>query len=116
MNSKEARSKFGKLDENVNYYGKLLFVLTLSVSIMIICLKGFDSNLHWLITMFRYFLILTTFIPISSKVHIDVSKAIFSYLISHDQSIPNTQARNSDIPEELGSISYFLTDKTGTLT
>lgn len=81
-----------------------------------ICLKGFDSSYVWVINFVRYFLILSSLIPISVRVHLDLSKTVFSYFISHDSNIPNTLARNSDIPEELGRISYFLTDKTGTLT
>lgn len=116
MNSKGAKSKFGAFDQEVNTFSKVLFSLSWGLSLLMICLKGFDSSYVWVINFVRYFLILSSLIPISVRVHLDLSKTVFSYFISHDSNIPNTLARNSDIPEELGRISYFLTDKTGTLT
>ena len=45
-----------------------------------------------------------------------MGKTLYSYWIMKDDQIPNTVVRTSTIPEELGRISYLLTDKTGTLT
>lgn len=40
LNSKEAVCKFGKLDEELNYFSKLLFLLMVTLSLMLILLRG----------------------------------------------------------------------------
>lgn len=45
-----------------------------------------------------------------------MGKAWYSYMITRDKDIKGTVVRSTTIPEELGRISYLLTDKTGTLT
>ena len=45
-----------------------------------------------------------------------MAKTVYSYFVQHDKEIPNTVVRSSTIPEEMGRISYMLSDKTGTLT
>lgn len=65
---------------------------------------------------FRVVLLLSSIIPISLRVNLDLAKMWYSYCINIDTQIPGTVARNSTIPEELGRIQFLITDKTGTLT
>lgn len=46
----------------------------------------------------------------------EIAKLYHSIFIGRDKTMPNIQVRTASIPEELGRISYLLSDKTGTLT
>ena len=111
MNSSTPKYKMGILDKELNVSNIYLAVITIGLSLIIILLKGFN-----IVTFIKFIILFSSIIPISLRVNLDVSKTWFSYVITKDNTIPETIARNSTIPEELGRISYIFSDKTGTLT
>lgn len=104
----------GRLDMELNYLSKILCAFMCDIAFIIVACKGFKDM--WLLDFFRHVLLLSSIIPISLRVNLDVAKMYYCYCINHDPDMEGALARNSTIPEELGRVSYILTDKTGTLT
>lgn len=102
------------LDVEVNKLSKVLFALMIFLSLSITILNGLHGD-YWMF-FFRCILLLSSIIPISLRVNLDLAKLYYSFMINTDESIEGTIARNSNIPEDLGRLSYLITDKTGTLT
>jgi len=114
LNQKKARSKMCLLDMEVNSLSKLLFALMVFLALGISILNGFNG--HEGLFFLRCVLLLSSIIPISLRVNLDLAKLYYSYGVNTDEEIPGTMARNSNIPEDLGRLQYLITDKTGTLT
>lgn len=114
MNTSKPQNKVGLLDIEINTLTKILFIAVVVLSLIMVALKGFHGP--WYKYLFRFILLFSYIIPISLRVNIDMAKTVYSWFIQHDQEIENTLVRSSTMSEELGRISYMLSDKTGTLT
>ncbi|XP_018422462.1 PREDICTED: probable phospholipid-transporting ATPase IIA [Nanorana parkeri] len=114
MNTSNPRSKIGLFDLEVNCLTKILFSALVVVSLVMVALQHFAGR--WYLQILRFLLLFSNIIPISLRVNLDMGKIVYSWMIRRDPKIPGTVVRSSTIPEQLGRISYLLTDKTGTLT
>lgn len=118
MSTTISRSKIGLLDREINNLSKILCAFTLTLSVILVALEGFESrnNRQWYVSIMRFLILFSTIIPISLRVNLDMGKSVYAWFIEKDQEISGTVVRTSTIPEELGRIEYLLSDKTGTLT
>uniref|UniRef100_A0A667Y7B0 Phospholipid-transporting ATPase n=1 Tax=Myripristis murdjan TaxID=586833 RepID=A0A667Y7B0_9TELE len=114
MNTSNPKHKVGLFDLEVNCLTKILFGALVVVSLVMVALQHFAGR--WYLQIFRFLLLFSNIVPISLRVNLDMGKMVFSWMIRKDSKIPGTVVRASTIPEQLGRISYLLTDKTGTLT
>lgn len=114
MNTSHPETKVGLLDLEVNRLSKILFAVTLVLSLVLVALNGFRGP--WYIYVCRFLILFSSIIPISLRVNLDMGKTVYASQIMNDSEIPNTIVRTSTLPEELGRITYLLSDKTGTLT
>lgn len=118
LSTSASRSKTGLLEYEINSLTKILCALTLTLSIVLVALEGFEhvEGVKWYVKIMRFLVLFSTIVPISLRVNLDMGKSVYSRFIQRDTGIAGAVVRTSTIPEELGRIEYLLSDKTGTLT
>ncbi|KAJ5376509.1 hypothetical protein N7509_013395 [Penicillium cosmopolitanum] len=118
LSTSPSRSKVGLLEYEINNLTKILCVLTLTLSVVLVALEGFEptNDKVWYVAIMIYLILFSTIIPMSLRVNLDMAKSVYGRFIERDKDIPGTVVRTSTIPEDLGRIEYLLSDKTGTLT
>mmetsp|Transcript_40933 Transcript_40933/g.47015 ORF Transcript_40933/g.47015 Transcript_40933/m.47015 type:complete len:105 (-) Transcript_40933:2157-2471(-) len=77
MNSQSPKSKVGLLDLEINFLSKVLFVLMVILAATIVICNGFHAA--WYIFLFRFVLLLSSIIPISLRVNLDLAKIYYSW-------------------------------------
>ena len=103
MNTSQPRTKVGLLDLEINNMSKILFAVTLGMSILMVALNGFPSQ--WYIAVFRFLILFSSIIPISLRVNLDMGKTVYSWMIKHDDDIPNTVVQRRRFPRNWDAYS-----------
>ena len=107
LNTKTAILKFGRIDHEINFTAKLLFLLMLCCALTLTLFRISNSEEKTNFTDFlKNIILLSSIIPISVRVNTDFAKIYYSVLINYDKELDSelTVARNTSVPEELGRI------------
>eukprot|EP01039_Chlorochromonas_danica_P007893 gene7893-8706_t len=142
MSSRSTQSKTSKLESAASQEIKRIIIL-----LAIVCFAGatgqaiwnavnhvnrityldWPTNIttagFWFVDFFYFFLLHTTFIPVSLYGSMSLARYFQSYFMNIDEEMyyektdtPALLVRTMTLNEELGQISHIFSDKTGTLT
>nr|XP_027198034.1 putative phospholipid-transporting ATPase C6C3.06c [Dermatophagoides pteronyssinus] len=110
----KAASKVSAFALEINNMSKILCAVLLVGALMLTALAPLSR--YSIIYFVRHVLLLTSILPISLKVNLDLAKFVYKYYVQHDAELAGVRVQNTNISEELGRLDILLTDKTGTLT
>lgn len=117
MNTLQPRNKTGIIDKELNFFITIMAFISCGCSLWFTYMKlGFQFNHTASVVMFRFVVIFSYVIPISLKFMMTTARVCFVYLLSKDPKLSSVKVLTNALQEELARISFFLTDKTGTLT
>lgn len=111
MNTYMPRNKQGVLDKEINAFVLILGFLCMICACCFSALRITKLDGAAIVTIVRFIILFSFMIPIALKVTLDTGRTVYAY--TADKKIV---IRNTGIQEDLARISFFLTDKTGTLT
>lgn len=114
LNTSKPRNKVGIIESELNGYMKVLGLGCALIALFFTYMRGFGSRSD--IIAIRFLVLFSSVIPISLRVTVDWARYCYGRYISMDGRVDGAMMRSNGLPEELGRVSYFLTDKTGTLT
>ncbi|CAD27116.1 PHOSPHOLIPID-TRANSPORTING ATPASE IIA [Encephalitozoon cuniculi GB-M1] len=114
LNTSRPRNKIGKIELELNGYMKVLGAGCMVLAGIFTYMRGVGSRPD--IIFIRFLVLFSSVIPISLRITVDWARYCYGKYISEDERIEGAMMRSNNLPEELGRVSYFLTDKTGTLT
>jgi phospholipid-translocating ATPase len=76
----------------------LLLLITATVSVVMMVLKGFNGPWTFsVITCFRFILLFSYLVPISLRVNLDLSKIYYCKMIEKDKRIPGESVSSFEI-------------------
>ena len=83
MNSRSPKTKFGILDDEINFLAVLLFFMMAIMSGIVTAFSGQAASAGPIFTAYiRYLILLSNIIPISMRVNLEFAKLIYSYKIN----------------------------------
>ncbi|RAL60845.1 hypothetical protein DID88_010170 [Monilinia fructigena] len=87
LSTSPSRSKTGLLENEINSLTKILCALTLTLSIVLVALEGFEhvEGVQWYVKIMRFLVLFSTIVPISLRVNLDMERAFILLLFNEIQ-------------------------------